>query len=193
MKWIVIAILACIIPYTWVTLKFRKEGPAHQPFQDAKERAEAYRLEEAGFTHVRVPLERPVDLIAPPRPHAVTTNAPAGLPARLREALIDQPLLPVAVTSVQASTEASAAEPYRVILRLSQRSHHEESATAGIYVNDDQILLVPHFDSLAGPLLAHDIETVAVLTVPAGTFEPGTYQAILVGAEISQTWTVTIR
>ena len=30
MKWIIVAILVTIIPYTWITLAFRKPNPAHE-------------------------------------------------------------------------------------------------------------------------------------------------------------------
>ena len=49
LKWIAIIILACIIPYTWITVRYRKPGPAFQPYDDSKNRANVLRLLDAGY------------------------------------------------------------------------------------------------------------------------------------------------
>jgi hypothetical protein len=48
MKWIVVAIVAVIVPYTFLTLRYRRPGKAFEPYADMKDRANTMRLLSAG-------------------------------------------------------------------------------------------------------------------------------------------------
>src|SRR5690606_30268310 len=102
MKWVVVAILACVIPYTWITLRYRKPGPAFQPYEDSKNRANVIRLLDAGYRRMTVSALRPADPArsAPPGPAAAVASLPGGLPMRLSETLVEIPLMPERVTGV---------------------------------------------------------------------------------------------
>ena len=39
MKWVVVAIVVCIVPYTFLTLKYRKTEAPNRPYEDNKKRA----------------------------------------------------------------------------------------------------------------------------------------------------------
>ena len=49
MKWVIIVIIAVLVPYTYLTLHYRKPGPAYRPYQDAQDRANVVRLLDAGY------------------------------------------------------------------------------------------------------------------------------------------------
>src|SRR5262245_25725972 len=54
MKWVVVAILLLIVPYTIITLKYRKAGPAYEPYEDLKNRANVSRLLAAGYQRIPI-------------------------------------------------------------------------------------------------------------------------------------------
>lgn len=190
MKWIVVAILLCIVPYTWVTLKYRKEGPAYEPYQDSKDRAQVIRLLDAGFQRVEVALHRSVDPLAPlpAETAAVTEHRPGGMPPVLSTLLIDPPLVPDTITQVVAPRQANAAEPLRIGFTVTSPNHHEALATATVYRHEFELTFAVSYDELTGELEARRLATNAWLEIPAHTLAPGSYHATLVGARDSLSW-----
>src|ERR1041385_8351505 len=97
MKWIVVAITVVIVPYTFITLHYRRPDKAFEPYADMKDRANTMRLLSAGFQRVSLAAARPAD---PVRGAAATVQpAPGGIPAALKTTLVDQPLLPAEILS----------------------------------------------------------------------------------------------
>src|SRR5688572_3099360 len=88
MKWIVIIIVLIIGPYTYLTLRYRKPGPAFQPYDDLKKRANVSRLLEAGYRRISITAQRPADG-ARARGGAEVTTAAGGLPPELRSTLVE--------------------------------------------------------------------------------------------------------
>src|SRR6185295_5021278 len=107
MKWIVIAIIVVIVPYTYLTLHFRRPEKAFQPYADLKDRVNTRRLLSSGFQRITLNAQRPAD---PGRAFlSASVNAtPGGLPEVLRSSLVDQPLLPSEILSVSAAAVAGA-------------------------------------------------------------------------------------
>ena len=58
MKWIVLAIVLFLVPYTFITLHFRKPGPGYLPYQDSKQRAT---LAKVGYQRITLSVDRPAD------------------------------------------------------------------------------------------------------------------------------------
>ena len=77
MRWIVLAILLFIVPYTYVTLEYRKPNKAFEPYADMKEQANVHRLLDAGYKRVSVRAERPFPALSP----AEITRGPAAAPS----------------------------------------------------------------------------------------------------------------
>ncbi|HEX2099065.1 MAG TPA: hypothetical protein VHF69_00290 [Candidatus Synoicihabitans sp.] len=194
MKWIVVAILACIVPYTWISLHFRKEGPAFQPYQDTKAKAETLRLEEAGFTRVVLDVPRPADArsASDVGTHATITTIPGGFPPVLSETLLDRPLVPDAVVGVRASANTRSDQPYVVAFTCTQPNDQEQIANVTLYVREGELILAPGFERVPGELLSRDRETDATTIIPSGTLTPGSYQITLLGARQSVRWTVQV-
>jgi hypothetical protein len=197
MKWVVVAIVVFIGAYTFITVRYRKAGPAHQPFHDAKERETVARLREAGYTRIQASAERPAD---PARTRAIfsetgaeVTDAPGGLPAELAETLLDKPKIPEGFASVVAPRGATAMLPYLVQYVCLLPDHKEVVGETRVYSKDNHVAIVTDFERIDGDLLARTKESVVLLTLPPGTFKNGgTYEVTLVGRLGSKRWNVQV-
>src|SRR5690349_2827030 len=110
MKWIVLAIVLLIVPYTIMTLHYRKAGPAFQPYEDLKNRANVSRLLAAGYQRIPLVAQRPADS-GRATGGATILPAPAGLPEDLKSTLVEPISLPMEITAVTAAPSTRVAEP----------------------------------------------------------------------------------
>lgn len=192
MKWIVLAILVCIVPYTWITIKYRKEAPAHQPYQDNKDRAQVMRLLDSGYQRVNLTLERLVDPPFPIKNAADFDAIAGGLPTGLSELLIDKPPVPAAFTQLDAPAETLVGTPYVISAGCTQPNDVEQPADSWLYLRGNEAVFVIGYEDLPGELRARRGDTLIRLSVPAHTFNPGQYRATLIGAEASRRWTFIV-
>jgi hypothetical protein len=194
MKWIVIAILGCIVPYTWLTLQFRKPNPAYQPYHDTKERAQVKRLLDSGIRRLHLAVEEPaVSQTMAVNPTASVQPAPGGLPTSLRETLLDEPFLPIAVTAVRAAARSPATTPYPIEFTCTQRQprdHRLLLVTA--YLQGETLTLVPTFNEPQGSASERSREITAQVKLPVGLLKTGTYTVLLAGRNQSRSWQVQI-
>lgn len=192
MKWIVLAIVLCIIPYTYLTIHYRRQEKTFEPYHDMKDRANTLRLLNAGFQRVTLEADRPAD---PQRPanHAPTLPASGGLPAALSSTLVDQPLLPAEIVSVYAGPNASALMSYPIEFTCTLPDNKQQLSGAQLYVRHEEIYVTPDFEKLGGSLLARTRESTIRVTVPAGALKPGHYRVVLLGARASKSWTLDVR
>lgn len=191
MKWIVLAIILAIGAYTFLTLRYRKADRMFRPYQDLRDRVNVHRLLEAGYQ--RIPLE--ADLPADPPASSSTARAvptAPGLPAGLRETLVEKPQLPAEILSISAAPSVSAMFAYPIAVKCTLPDNKQQLAGADLYVRGSELVVAPDFERLAGGLLARNRERLIRLTVPAGTLKPGDYHVTLVGARSSQTWTLHV-
>jgi hypothetical protein len=192
MKWIIVGILACIIPYTWLTLAYRKEGPAHQPYQDNKDRAQVLRLLESGFNRFDLSIAVLVDPAAPIADAAPTEKLAGGLPPLLRDLLIDPPPMPSRIPRLAAPATGLAGAPYTFDFASAQPDLHERPATATLYQRDQELVVIVGYDANPGELQTCRLDATAAVTLPANTLKPGTYQITLLGALESRRWRLEI-
>lgn len=193
MKWIVAAILVCIVPYTFVTLHYRKPQPAFEPYADMKSRANVTRLLSAGFQRVSLtahPAAEPARIAAP---LATVAAAPGGLPGDLNSTLVEPPLLPLAVGLVSAPATANALQPYAIQFTCALPDDKQQLSGAEMYVRNGEAVIAPTFEPVGGELLTRNREPLVLLTIPAGALKPGNYQILLVGERRSQTWPLEVR
>ena len=191
MKCIVLAIILGIGAYTFLTLHYRKPGRAFQPYADLKDRANTQRLLGAGYQRIALEAELPAD---PPAPGetAPTATAGAGLPAPLRDTLVDSPALPAEIVSVSAAPAANALLGYAIGFRCTLADNKQQLAGANLYVRGDEIVVAPSFDRLSGGLLSRSRESLVRVTIPAGSLKPGHYHVTLVGAHGSRSWSLQV-
>lgn len=189
MKWIVVAIILFAVPYTILTLRYRKPGPAFQPYEDMKSRANVVRLLEAGYQRVPLTAQRPADGTRAAGGAAITNEA-GGLPAELRSTLVEAPLLPTDIISVAAAPTANPLLAYSIHFTALLPTDNQQLGGAELYVRGEQLVIVPTFERVGGDLQTRSRQTVVLLTIPAGAVKAGKYAITLVGERSSRRWPV---
>lgn len=192
MKWIVVAIVAMIVPYTIITLVYRKPGPAFQPYEDMKKRANVSRLLAAGYQRFPIVAQRPADSAAIKGTAEVSPVA-GGLPGDLRSTLVEPVPLPAEILSVAAASAITTQQAYPIQLTCSLPAENQQLAGADIYVRGETLVITPTFERVGGGLAARSPQTVALLTIPAGMLKPGRYAVTLAGERTSRAWTLEVR
>ena len=192
MKWIILAILLAVVPYTIVTLKYRKEGPAFRPYEDMKNRANVSRLLAAGYQRIPLIAQRPADDTRPAGGAAVTT-APGGLPSDLKSTLVEIPQLPLEITSVVASPSTNQLQSYAIQFICTLADDKQHLGGAELYVRENSVVLVPTFEAVDGGLNIRSRNAIVLLTIPAGALKPGNYQLTLPATAASRTWPMEVR
>lgn len=197
MKWIVITILVFIVGYTFITIYYRKPGPGHQPYKDAKDRATVQRLQEAGYQRIAATISLPADpknsaarLGNTFAPHKII---PGGIPAELAETLIDKPALPESFANVAAPAEVAALMPYAFLFTCTLPDKKSTVDETYVYLKNDDLAVVVSFEKIGGELLARSRDNPVLVTIPGGTLKPGTYQVRLIGAQNSRQWTLQVK
>ncbi len=191
MKWIVLAIVLFVPAYTWLTLHYRRPGPAFRPYQDMRDRADVVRLLKAGYQRVSIEALRPAESSG--ETGVATSPAPGGLPEELRKTLIESPLLPLEIDSVSAQPTAVSGIDYPIGLTYTLPDNKRQLSGAHLYEREGEIIIVADFERLDGGLLARTREGSALLTVPPGSLKSGTYRVTLVGERASRSWMLRVR
>lgn len=192
MKWIAVAILAVIVPYTYLTLRYRKPGPAFQPYQDMQNRANVARLLSAGYQRIPLPAQRPADAMHPAS-SAPIVPVSGGLPSGLGSTLVHMPLLPADITQVSAPPSVSALQAYSFRFACTLPDQKRQLAGADLYLKGGEIIVAPDFEKLSGDLAVRSSDNVIQLTLPPGTLKPGRYHATIVGQHSSRAWEFEVR
>lgn len=197
LRWIVVAILVCIVPYTFITLKYRKPGRAFEPYADMKAQANVNRLLDAGYRRLSLTAERP----AIPYPAATltggkpakTTSGTGGLPAPLDTTLVEVPRMPGTYRDLVAPAEINHSVPSRIQFICKLDSDQEQLGGADVFMRDTAVVVVPVFETVTGDLRTRSRESVVLLTLPAGLLPPGPHTVTLAGARESLSWTLQVR
>lgn len=192
MKWVVLAILLCIVPFTIVNWFYRKPGRAYEPYDEMKTRANVSRLLNAGYQRIPLPAQRPADPLRNPV-STLIGSAAGGLPAELSATLVEQPLLPAEITNVSAPGTVSAGEEYAFRFICTLPDQKRQLAGADLYVKGDELVVTPDYEKLSGDLVARTADNIVQLTVPASTLHPGRYRVTLVGQKTSRVWTLEVK
>lgn len=192
MKWIAVAILLVIVPYTFIRWHYRKPGHAFEPYHDMKDRANTLRLLSAGFQRVTIEAERPADPISLPST-ATVTDAAAGLPPALAASLVDEPLLPGDIVSVSAAATANPLLPYSIGFTCTVPDNKQQINEAHLYIRSSEIYVVVDFEKLNGNLLARSRTSLVRLNVPPGTLKTGRYRVTLVGSHTAKSWSLEVK
>lgn len=192
MKWIVVAIVLVIVPYTVVTLQYRKPGPAFRPYEDMKNRANVVRLLSAGFQRLPISATRPADGARVADGAAIATS-PGGLPDDLKKTLVEPILLPADIVAVAAAPVANTLMAYEVQLLCTLPDERKQLGGGDLYLRGDQVVLAPTFIAVGDDLVARDRRAPVLFTIPAGTLKPGRYHVTLLGQQSSRTWPLEVR
>lgn len=192
MKWIVIAIILIIVPYTFLTLRYRKPGPAFQPYADIKNRANVSRLLEAGYQRISIHAQRPADNI-PVSGGATVSAKSGGLPTELRSTLVELPLLPAEIIDVTAAPVANTLQSYAIQFTCALSNDKQQLGGADLYVRGDSIVITPTFEPVSGDLQNRTRQPLVLLTIPPGALKSGGYTVTLVGERLSRNWPLEVK
>ncbi len=191
MKWIVVSILVFIPIYTYLTLHYRRPGPAFNPYRDIRDRADVIRLLKAGYQRIAVDAARPAEDAAVEG--GASSPAPGGLPDDLRKTLVETPLMALEIDSASAAPTAVSGIDYTIGLTYTIPDNKRQLSGAHLYEKPGEIVIVADFERLSGGLLARTRDGSAVLDIPPGSLRPGTYHVTLVGERASRSWTLRVR
>jgi hypothetical protein len=192
MGWIILAMVLFIAPYTFLTLHYRKPGPAYQPYQDAKEKTV---LARTGFTRISLPASQPASgLLVPVTATSAQVSAhPGGLTPELNQALGAAVSLPVSIDSTAAPAVCESGKTYPFSFGCNISDLHHALASTRLYVKANQVFIITDFESLVGGLSARSTHTVIALELPAAALEAGSYTFTVVGRTTSISWKVLIK
>ena len=196
MKWMVLAIIVGIAVYTYLTLHYRKPGPAYRPYEDFTTRANVERLLNAGYRRIETPAERPADtaqIIRGMGSVASVAEVAGGLPGGLAGTFVEAPLLPSTITSVSAPRQATALLPYPVLFDCTLPNQKEQLGGSLVFIRANTIVIVPQFEALAGGLLARTKESLVAVTLPPGTLPSGHVIVTLAASRSSKQWSVDVK
>lgn len=191
MKWVVLAIILFIIPYTYLTLKYRKPGKAFEPYHDMKERANTLRLLQAGYQRIEAEMTRPAEQ-APFTLAASTEAKPGGVTPDLKATLLDSPRLPAQVESVRCPAIITSDMPCPVEFTCVLADEKHEPLDAQVYVRSSEVVILPNFEKIAEGLSARSDRDHVRITLPAHALKPGSYRVILVGESASVSWALQV-
>ncbi|MEO6244016.1 MAG: hypothetical protein ABIQ12_01165 [Opitutaceae bacterium] len=192
MKWIVLAIVLVIVPYTFITLRYRKEGHAFEPYEDLKARANTSRLLDAGYRRIPIVATRPADGGRAPG-GAMLAPAPGGMPGDLRTTLVEPLQLPAQISGVVAAPTTEATAPYAIQATCTLPDERYQLAGADIFVRGKVVVIAPNFERLTGELTVRSRQSTVLLTMPAETLKPGQYVVILAAERASHTWPLEVK
>jgi hypothetical protein len=191
MKWIVLAIGLLIVPYTIITLRYRKPGPAFQPYEDIKKRANVSRLLAAGYQRITLTAQ-PGGETRSGGANATVSAVAGGLPSDLQSTLVEQPALPVDIVSVSAPAMITPLQTYTVEITCSLPDDWHIRG-AELFVRGFELTMVPTMETGAGAAPAQSRPASVRLNLPAGTLKPGRYAVTVVGERASRAWSLEVR
>ena len=192
MKWIILAMILFVVPYTYLTLHFRKPGPGYEPYIDAREKTNIAR---AGFRRVSLSAAhtasgRTIDEGAPP---ALVSGSPGGLPGVLQTSLVKPPLIPTSIGAVSAPATLDSSRPYPLRFVCAASDLRQVLSGARLYIRGDEAYLVTDFERLADGLSARTERVTVEIDIPPGTFDPGRYRLTVLAQESSRSWDLQVR
>jgi len=194
MKWVVVVIVVCLGLYTFLTLTFRKPGPAYRPYQDAQDRATTARLLAGGWSRLPTTLTRPADL--PPAAHApaaVTRDGP-GLGAELTAAFAESPRLLATVEKVAAPAEVAAGTDYTARFHGTLADQRTQLGDVALYRQGNTLVLIPIVELLPDQgLMSRGNGAAYLVTFPTQNLPPGRYRVRLAARGPAATWSFSVR
>lgn len=194
MKWVAVAIVVSLALYTFLTLKYRRPGPAYRPYQDAQDRATTTRLLAGGWSLLPATVSRPVDKTAPAAAPAAITRGVGGLGIELEAALAEKPKLLASIDEVVAPGEVAHGTAYVARFTGTLPDLNAQLGDVTIYRRASTLVLMPTTEPLPGKkLLSRWNGNGYALSFPTTALPPGRYQVRLVSRGPAATWSFTVR
>lgn len=194
MKWVVLVIVISVGLYTFLTLRYRKPGPAHKPYQEAQDRALSARLQEAGWSRVPVTLRRPAESPAGASTPAAVTRDQPGLGPDLAKILPAPAYQLASADRVVAPAEIAHGAEYTATFTGNLVDLHQHVAGMTLYRRGETIVLIPDLERIGEPgLLSRWNDGQYELAFPTHALAPGRYRVRLCVRGAAPTWSFTVR
>lgn len=192
MRWVALAIVAGIGVYTWLTLAYRKPGPAYEPYEAGRERATLARLAEGGWSHFRAKWAA-FDGSPPHDPRAAATASAEGVALELREWLRAVWHLPVDWPALAPAPTWEAEADYVVDFTLRPDGSNASLVGFDIYRRGTDIVVITRWEPAGVQLRPRTAPFSGRMHWPAAARpEPGTYTVTLAALREARQWTLTV-
>ena len=194
LKWVVAAILVFVVGYTFVNLLYRKPGKPHEPYAEMLSRANAAKLQAAGWQRIPVDTRRPAE-----KPAADTVPAPVGrggpgLGPELTEIFAERPRLLASIDSVSAPATVRHGEQYSAYFAASLSDLHGQLADLSLYRKAGTLVLIATVEPLPGrDLRSRWNDSSYWFGFPTQSLPPGRYHLRLVATGPAATWSFELR
>ena len=192
MKWVVLAIVVFVIVSTAIELRYRKTGPGHLPAEEARRRATAARLQEAGWEKLPVATRRPVE--KPPAGEAAVNRGALGLGLGLDACFAERPPLLASIDRVSAPAAVDRGADYTAYFTASVRDQQYQLDDVVLLHRGRELVLVPRVEHLPGrELLSRWPDASYCASFPTASLAPGRYEVRLVASGPAAVWTLNVR
>jgi hypothetical protein len=102
-------------------------------------------------------------------------------------------LLATDIIQVTAAPATNSQQPYAIQIACTLPDEKQQLGGADIYVREEQLVIAPTFEPIAGGLLARSRQAAVLLTVPAGALKPGRYTVTLLAERAARTWPLEVK
>jgi hypothetical protein len=192
MKWVALVIFVFIAGYTFVNLKYRKPGKAHEPAADMRARVTAARLKEAGWEKLPLSTRRPVEKIG--GPDAPVSRGILGLGLDFNNVLVEKPALLRSIDLVVAPGEVTAGTDYTVCFTATLHDQKYQLSDIQLYRRGNEIVLLPVVEHLPGNgLYSRWKDDNYCATFSTQALAPGTFTASLLATGPAAKWSFTVK
>ncbi|HYC72240.1 MAG TPA: hypothetical protein VEB66_13585 [Opitutaceae bacterium] len=194
LKWVAAVIVVSVALYTFLTLQFRKPGPAYRPYQDAQDRATTARLLAGGWSRLPADVSRPADPAKPAATSAAIRRESPGLGAELEAAFAEKPPLLASVGGVVAPAEVARGEDYRAYFKGTLADQGTQLAEVAAYRRGNTVVLIPTIERLPdAALLSRWAEAPYQVRIPTQALPPGRYEVRLAAQRAGAAWSFSVR
>jgi hypothetical protein len=192
MRWVAVAILVGIGVYTWLTLGYRKPGPAYEPYEAGRERALQARLAEGGWSHF------PAELVVldgpPPDDPRVTAATPGtGAARELQDWVKAVWHLPVDWPALAPAPEWEPGIDYAIEFTLQPDGSNAQLVGFDVYRRQETLVVITRWEPGRLQLRVRPAPISGRILWPAAArLEPGEYAVELPALRESRQWVLTV-
>lgn len=192
MSTVAIVVVICLAGYTYVRLKFSKEGHGHEPFAQAYERRESAKLKAAGWERLDAHWERDVPVPAGSTPGLESADARSALWTALFEASTERFHLPIDYERVVAPATLATPEPLQIHLEAAIDQAPVQIHSFDVYHKGGDLVFVPRWQQIPRDQVPADFKTRGRITLPAGKLPPGHYRVRLQANRQASEWKLDV-
>lgn len=196
-KWIVLAILAYVVGYTFINIAYRKpSGSAHEPYAEARQRElRTVQTTMHGWTRLTCSF---TEALSTPEPAAVSAEPlpqplDQHLPRELPMIMPGEPALHPANVTLHAPARLSASEALRLRLEFPETASVPAFGEVLAYAKENRLyVFIQDQRHVARDAQPTPAASPLAIELPPAALTPGTWQATAFTASQALTWSFTL-